>query len=72
MEQKKSWEDQGTAVCGEPPRAADQVPDYVSKANAAKTQVKILKSSQDKLVNIAQSMEDEADEKSKEVLIDMI
>jgi hypothetical protein len=31
-EQKKAWEDQGTATCQEPPRSANQIRDKARKA----------------------------------------
>ncbi len=46
-----------TAVHQELLRRADQALDQARKANEAETQLKILQSSQDKLVNIVQSVE---------------
>ncbi len=40
IEQKKTWEDKGTAACQEAPRVADQVLDKVKQASAAKNKLK--------------------------------
>jgi hypothetical protein len=46
--------------------------DQAREGKVAETKLEILESRQDKLVSIAQSVEDEADKRSKEELIDMI
>jgi hypothetical protein len=71
VEQKRPWEDLGTTMCLEPLRAVAQVPGQAQEVNVAETQLNILKSRRDKLLSIAQSMEEETGDKSEKELIDM-
>jgi hypothetical protein len=52
-------------------KAADQILDEAREVIAAEIQLKILKSSHDRLVNIAHTLEEEVGERSEEELIDM-
>ncbi len=63
-EQKNDWEDQGTPACQEPLKAAEQILYKLRVATAVETQLDILESGWDRLVNIPQSMEGEVGKRS--------
>jgi ABC-type branched-subunit amino acid transport system ATPase component len=67
-DQKKEWEERGAAACKESTKLANQILERAKEQEAAERHLKILESGRDKLINIAEAVYTETEERSEDKL----
>jgi hypothetical protein len=68
---KSLWQQKGKVSCGYLLKEADRAPERARKQEAAGTRLKIMVNRRDKLIILADAVQDEAKERSRDELIEL-
>jgi NADH dehydrogenase FAD-containing subunit len=68
---KSAWQHKGRDACGELLKEADEALKRAREQEAAETRLKIMEDGKDELINMADTIQDKAEERFQDELIEM-